>query len=156
MPIEELLATESIRTLKARYFRLLDTKRWDEWGALFVKDAVLAIPELDRTLSGREAIVAWVRRELEDVRTVHHGHTCEIEITGPETATGIWAMSDELHYPAGDRAGRSVVRGAGHYVEEYRRVDGAWLIARSELARLHLEVVRSSESTRAPRRARAS
>ena len=34
-PDESLLAIEQIRQLKARYFRLLDTKQWDEWGEVF-------------------------------------------------------------------------------------------------------------------------
>jgi hypothetical protein len=32
---------EGIRRLKARYFRLMDTKQWDEWAELFVDEARL-------------------------------------------------------------------------------------------------------------------
>ena len=42
---ERLLAVEQIRQLKARYFRLLDTKRWDEFEALFSADAVFDMRE---------------------------------------------------------------------------------------------------------------
>ena len=32
MNSEDLVEIEHIRQLKARYFRLMDQKRWNEWG----------------------------------------------------------------------------------------------------------------------------
>ncbi len=43
----------------------------------------------------------------------------EITLTGPDSATGIWAMYDRVEMP-GNR-----FEGYGHYHDEYRRVDGA-------------------------------
>ena len=34
----EFKETKAIETLKAKYFRLLDTKDWDGWRALFTDD----------------------------------------------------------------------------------------------------------------------
>lgn len=36
--VRALLDIEEIKQLKARYFRLLDTRRWDEWAQLFTVD----------------------------------------------------------------------------------------------------------------------
>ena len=38
--LKTLLAIEKIKRLKARYFRLMDLRHWDEWAELFTKDCV--------------------------------------------------------------------------------------------------------------------
>jgi ketosteroid isomerase-like protein len=136
--IHQLLDIEQIKQLKARYFRLVDTKQWDEWGKVFASDAVLEIPEGDLVHRGRAEIVANVSTVMEHLRTVHHGLMPEIEITGPDTARGVWAMSDYVEWPSEDGT-RVGLRGYGHYVEEYVREDGQWCIARSRLERLRVD-----------------
>lgn len=123
---------EEIKQLKARYFRLLDTKQWKEFGDVFTDDCALANgPIEDGVVIGRDEIVAYVKRGVERLNTVHHGHMPEIEFTGPDTASGIWAMSDRL------RADGFELDGWGHYHEEYRRCDdGCWRIASTRLTRL--------------------
>ena len=90
-------------------------------------------------VEGRDAIVASVSGALEGTRTVHHGHMPEIEITGPDTATGTWAMADYVEWPSGAAGERVGIQGYGHYVEEYVRHDGEWRIARSRLDRLRVD-----------------
>ena len=123
---------EEIKQLKARYFRLLDTKQWKEFGDVFTDDCALANgPIEDGVVIGRDEIVAYVKRGVERLNTVHHGHMPEIEFTGPDSASGIWAMFDRL------RADGFELDGWGHYHEEYRRCnDGRWRIASSRLTRL--------------------
>lgn len=130
---------EAIKRLKARYFRFLDTKQWDAWGDVFAIDCVLEVPEADGVSRGRGAIVHDVSSALEGTQTVHHGHMPEIELTGPDTARGIWAMSDYVEWPANDDGSRVGLRGYGHYVEEYVREDGEWRIARLRLERLRID-----------------
>jgi len=127
---------EQIRRLKARYFRLMDTKQWDEWADVFTADAELRFgPGPDEVLAGRDAIVAGVSRVLGDGITVHHGHTPEIDLVGPVEASGIWAMADDVTLP-GLR-----LRGAGHYHDRYRKDDdGAWRIRSTELVRLRRDL----------------
>lgn len=136
--IQRLVDIEEIKQLKARYFRLVDAKQWDEWALVFATDAVLEIPEGDLAYRGRDDIVANVSTVMAELRTVHHGHMPEIEITGPDSARGVWAMFDYVEWPAqdGERVG---LRGYGHYVEEYVREDGQWCIARSRLVRLRVD-----------------
>ncbi len=136
--IRQLLDIEEIKQLKARYFRLVDAKDWDEWALVFATDAVLEIPEGELAYRGRDEIVANVRTVMAELRTVHHGHMPEVEITGRDSARGVWAMFDYVEWPEQD--GRRVgLRGYGHYVEEYVREDGEWRISRSRLERLRVD-----------------
>ena len=43
--VKRLADIEAIKQLKARYFRLLDTKQWDDLKALFARDAQFNIGE---------------------------------------------------------------------------------------------------------------
>lgn len=132
---------EQIRQLKARYFRTMDTKDWDGMRQVFTDDV-----SIDTTASGGDVVtgadefMAFLRETLDDVITVHHGHTPEIEVTSPTTATGIWALQDILVWPNGMR-----LEGYGHYHETYEKVDGAWRIASSTLTRLHMDVTTPEE-----------
>lgn len=147
---ERLEALEALRTLKARYFRFVDTKDWDRLALLFAADAVFdrgfgqAVrdpwtggwsppePPQQELVHGRAAIVAMVRRAVEQIATVHHGHNPEIEILAPDRAAAVWAMSDELR----DRQGRLILAGRGHYEDTYKRTGEGWQIATSRLTRL--------------------
>jgi hypothetical protein len=126
---------EAIKQLKARYFRLMDTKQWQAFGDLFTEDAWLsASPDPNETFAGRADIVRRVSGVLRDATTVHHGHMPEIELTGSDTATGIWAMYDFVELP------QLVLHGWGHYHEEYAKQEGRWRIRRSRLSRLRLDI----------------
>ena len=135
---------EQIKKLKARYFRLMDTKRWEEWGEVFTEDAtvhVITTADLEVLWEGRQQIVANNSSVLSDVITVHHGHMPEIELTSAATATGIWAMFDYLVFPNG-----TFMNGYGHYHEEYVKEDGQWRIKSLLLTRLR-EEYRSENDT---------
>jgi hypothetical protein len=138
--LEELVAIEEIRQLKARYFHRMDQKRWDEWSEVFCEDVHVDISqEGSPILEGRQAFLDFLRPLLEDVKTVHHGHASEIEITGPDTATGTWSMEDNLWWPA-DQGGQHLW-GTGFYFEKYRKdPDGCWRILELKLRRTRTEV----------------
>jgi uncharacterized protein (TIGR02246 family) len=137
--LRRLLDIEEIKHLKARYFRTLDDKDWDGFAQVFTEDAVLENPEVDRVHHGREAIKEAVSAELVGTRTVHHGHMPELDITGPDTASGVWAMFDYVERPISEDGNRSGIRGYGHYFEEYIRQDGEWHIAKLRLTRLRVD-----------------
>jgi hypothetical protein len=136
--VEQLLDIEAIKQLKARYFRLMDTKQWDDWGLVFTTDCVMEVPEAEMVNHGRQEIVTNVSTALVGARTCHHGHMPEIEITGDGTARGVWAMFDYVEWPEQDGA-RVGLQGYGHYREEYVRDGGAWRIARLRLERLRID-----------------
>ena len=119
--------------MKARYFRLMDTKQWEEFAEVFAEDLVFEAPDDlgDRVVQGRDQFVRDVSSSLQGATTVHHGHMPEIELTGPDAARGTWAMEDVVEFGEGQG-----FRGYGHYTEEYVRVDGEWRIRRLVLTRL--------------------
>lgn len=137
----ELADVEAIKQLKARYFRYLDTKQWQRWRALFTDDCALP--------GGRYAnvddLVATIAAERETATTIHQGHTPEIVLTEPQSARGIWAMSDRVQFAEPARSGRAEgywgFVGAGHYEEEYRKDAGVWRISSMRLTRLWVEAL---------------
>jgi hypothetical protein len=146
---ERLLAIKNIESLKARYCRLLDTKQWPEWAALFAEDAVMDLrddvpPDLGNAIiAGRQTIVAQVRRLVGAARTVHQVHAPEIELEPPRLATGVWAMQDVVIWAdaaASPLPGTTSVRGFGHYHETYELQGGRWLIKSLKLTRLLLDI----------------
>jgi uncharacterized protein (TIGR02246 family) len=139
--LQQLFDLEAIKQLKARYFRLMDTKQWDEWAQVFTEDAVFEIPEGDAVYHGRNEIVSRVSTVLTTARTCHHGHTPEIELTGDDTARGVWAMFDYVEWPEKEDGTRTGLQGFGHYRDEYVRDGGGWRIAKSRLDRLRVDPI---------------
>ncbi|MGI9602773.1 MAG: nuclear transport factor 2 family protein [Acidimicrobiales bacterium] len=136
---------ESIKQLKARYFRLMDTKQWDDWGECFTRDCHFdTAVEMERNgldgslgiIDGRADLVAYMRQWVDPAETVHHGHMPEIELVTPDEARGTWAMYDRVRVP-GDPA--LEFEGYGHYHETYRKGDdGRWRIADLRLSRIRV------------------
>ncbi|TDC31882.1 nuclear transport factor 2 family protein [Micromonospora sp. 15K316] len=127
---------ESIKRLKARYFRFVDEKKHDELAALFTPDANLVTDGV--TWKSPQEFAYTIRDLTGGAPSVHHGHMPEIEITGPDTASGIWAMEDLLTFPAGPNAPEGH-NGYGQYRETYQRVDGEWLIDSVLLTRFRMD-----------------
>jgi hypothetical protein len=131
---------EAIKQLKARYFRLMDTKDWDGYFALFTDDVVIDTSEDGAAVvEGLAEFAPFLRSVIGDVTTVHHGHMPEIELTSPTTAKGVWSMEDKLWWPEGGPM--THLHGYGHYHETYVKVDGQWRIKTLKLTRLHREIV---------------
>lgn len=147
--LETLLAIEEIKRLKARYFRLMDTKDWAGFAEVFTQDAVFDVygaleekPDLSGAqaapIQGRSAIVDYVSSGIDPLTSAHYGHMPEIEILSGDSATGIWALYDILRPPAGGPF--ALFRGHGHYHERYSRADGQWRIASLRITRLMVEM----------------
>lgn len=142
-PVTRLEAVEQIRKLKARYFRLMDTKQWDELATLFAPDLQVLSPSGEVWLSGGGAFAGSLRSSLERAVSCHQGFTAEIEILDAHTATGIWAMQDVITWEdRHPREGWKSIVGRGHYHETYRKIDGDWRIGSLMLTRLSLDVAR--------------
>lgn len=137
MQPSDLVELEQIRQLKARYFRLLDQRRWAEWADVFTEDIVATLQAVKREIryEGRDNLVQNISAFLADAVTVHHGHMPELELTGPDTARGIWSMFDIVRKP------ETTLHGYGHYEEEYVKQDGTWRIKTLHLTRLHTELL---------------
>jgi hypothetical protein len=146
-PLTRLTAIEEIKQLKARYFRLMDTRDWEGMSLTFCSDAVWdcsqgfqytpldgdPIGPVGPITKGRHAIIAWLKEALHGKATVHHGHCHEITIDGEGSAHGVIAMTDYIR--KADRKTPLLVA-AGHYHDLYLVEDGAWRISRTKLTRL--------------------
>jgi uncharacterized protein (TIGR02246 family) len=143
--VERLEAIEEIKQLKARYFRCMDTKDWDGFTAVFAPDARMdvsgEVSDGRGVTTGNRAIAAFVRGSIDNVTTVHHGHTPEIDVRSPTNAAGVWAMEDHLWWPDGSPI--TTMHGYGHYHETYEKQEGRWLITSTTLTRLRVDVQRA-------------
>jgi hypothetical protein len=133
----------AIATLKARYFRLLDTKDWAGWRELFTDDLEFYM-DVDSLLPtdaapitvGGDDFVEYVSKLLTTAVTVHQGHMPEITFTDERTASGVWAMFDWVD----NLAENDSIQGFGHYHENYLKgPDNRWRIQRLHLTRIRID-----------------
>jgi hypothetical protein len=140
-----LLAIESIKQTKARYFRFLDTKDWVGFASVFTTDAQMDMREETRdennVINGNQNIANYASQSVAGIITVHHGHMPEIEFVSDTSAAVIWAMEDKLWKPEGSslQLPFNFMHGYGHYRETYRRVGAQWLIQTLKLTRLRVD-----------------
>lgn len=154
--LEDLLSIEAIHQLKARYCRFVDTKQWDRLAGLFAPGARLDGFGSAPDGSDSATFVSGISKRLANVISIHHCHTPEIRLEGPDRARGIWAMMDYLDFgdgqpPAEAPNSRGFV-GYGYYEEEYRRIDGVWLLAYMRLTRQRIEALRPDHPRAMPGR----
>lgn len=74
--------------------------------------------------------------------SVHMGHQSEIDVDDADHARGVWLLDDLVTFPANavNPYAGATIRGHGHYVETYVRLDGAWRFQTIDLHRLRIEV----------------
>ena len=132
--VRRLCDIQEIVQLKARCCRLIDTKDWAGYGELLVDDFRLISDAGTRT--SRDEVVSLLTNSLQDATTVHQVHMPEISVTG-DVATAIWAMNDYVSFPS--EGSPYVIRGYGHYHEEYVRTPDGWRVASSTLERLRVD-----------------
>lgn len=149
MTVEELVAIEEIKHLKAIYFYTVDMKDWETIPTLFTADAEIDFssePEIagqresaagsvvdseSWTFTGGSNYAAWLSSVLTGVVSIHNGHDPLITLVDDGSAAkGIWPMVDRLETKG------EVFSGFGHYHDEYRRVDGRWLISKLVMVRM--------------------
>jgi hypothetical protein len=149
MTLDELTALEEIRRLKAAYFRCIDTKDWTALEALCTPDVEADMRDASGTrdesaiVRGAHAFADGIRRSVSHLVTVHHGHSPELTLSSPTTATGIWAMEDKLWAVPGvaNHLPFSVFHGFGHYHERYERFADGWRIKATRLTRLRVDTI---------------
>jgi hypothetical protein len=143
MELEQLPELYESQVLKARYFRYMDTKQWDQFRDVFTDDMQLCMDDapvpgpMEPTFSNPDILIDFLKK-MPDAITVHHGHMPEIEFVDRDNATGIWAMYDWVD----DEVLGGAWVGFGHYHERYRRCsDGKWRICSVHLTRLRVNEV---------------
>lgn len=133
-PLERLLATEEIRTLRTKYAHLLDSNRIDRLDEVFSSDAIVDAGRgqwegLDAVVSGlREAYAAYDRTG-DGVYPFHHAIMNHwVEFTEPGVAEGRSYLIDLQTDPSKERW---ILLGT--YADEYRLQNGGWRISRTRL-----------------------
>jgi hypothetical protein len=140
-PLEEI---ESIKKLKYKYFRCLDSKRWAELAECFAPDATSSYDGGKYSFQGRAQILGFLEAALgrPTMITLHQGHHPEIELTSPTTATGTWYLEDQVI----DAKRNTTLRGAAFYHDEYVKLDGAWKLQSTGYVRTFEEMQDRSET----------
>ena len=141
--VQRLLDIESIKQLKSRYCRFIDTKQWERLRDLFTADARFEGLGSAPTGAGVEEFVGGISTRLARAVAVHHCHTPDIAFVDADTARGVWAMQDFVQWlepiELREAPGAQGFVGFGHYEEEYRRIDGQWKIRLLRLTRLRID-----------------
>jgi uncharacterized protein (TIGR02246 family) len=146
MTPEDLVEIEALKRLKYRYARLIDQKDWDGLAECFTPDATASYGGGNQRLEGRDAILRFLRGNLEST-TMITSHTVgqpEIELTGPETAKATWALQDLVI----DTSRGFTVRGASFYTDEYAKADGEWKLTHTSYKRVYEELARRPDNVR--------
>jgi SnoaL-like protein len=139
---EQLQDIEEIKTLKARYIRFGDTKRWDDLAKLLTHDFTALFEIAPRfgkdqprraEISGRDLFIDTWASALVGVITMHAVFLPEITLVGSTTANGVWGMHDLVKMP------KCVFEGWGHYHDHYVKEHGVWMIKASRVTRIHTE-----------------
>ena len=123
---------EAIKKLKAKYWRCLDKKLWDELDNVFAEEAIVDYGP-GQQVQGKKAIVQFIKDSLagESTVTFHGGHTPEIDITSDTTARGIWPLQDYVIINQ-----NITMVGYGHYEDEYVKENGQWRKKSVKLTRI--------------------
>ena len=135
--IERLVALEEIKQLKARRDRAVDMKDWATFESLHAPDHRSHADGFEEWTSAAQ-LVANIKANLEGVTTIHHSHTPDIRFQSAVTATGIWAMEDNLYWMQGDQ--EHWLRGFGFYHETYEKRDGQWVFTTRKLKRITVKM----------------
>ncbi|WP_437773407.1 nuclear transport factor 2 family protein [Arthrobacter sp. KNU40] len=135
----------AITDLKARYFRYVDDKRWDQLPELFTDDAHFGGFAFDS--SGTTAdFVSALSAFLNDTHSEHRGTMPRLRMVDANTVRAVWTMSDYVTWEPDSRVYKNVpiegmygIRGYGLYEEEYLRTPAGWRISFSRLVRTRID-----------------
>lgn len=125
----------AIEELKARYLNALDCNDWEAMEACLTPDIEVSFAGGRHRYSGREAVMDFYANSTlaqPENRSNHVTTNPLIDIDGPNSARGVWRLTDHVHRPG---AG-SLLVGSGIYEDTYRRTPDGWKIAKSTYDRL--------------------
>jgi len=118
---------EAIKSLKYRYFDACDRKQPERMKECFLPGEVLIDYGRVGSYSSREELAeAFTRMAChEHIVEMHHAQNPLIELQGPDRAQGHWG----LYYYMINTRDRNITQLGATYDDEYRKVDGQWLIS---------------------------
>lgn len=149
--IEQLSAIETIRCLKSRYFRGVDSGDGALVRRILAEDCVLDyrgcctdpasghdyFPAMNTVMEGRTAWPDSGGLGAMGIVSVHQSHDCDIEFTGSHAASAIFSMTDRLYMPEGWEY--SMMQGFGFYHETYELLEDGWQLKTLRIQRIRVE-----------------
>jgi hypothetical protein len=134
--VQKLLDLEEIKNLRNKYGHYLDSNSMTELGELFALDAVCDFGQ--GPLRGRDAIRNGLQQAFIDYDLERRGshpflHAVTnhwVELIDADTAQGRCYLLDLQTIAKPTRDPWILL---GSYADEYRRIDGKWYLARSQL-----------------------
>jgi hypothetical protein len=121
--LQRLVDREELKELRAKYCYYVDEQHWEPFFDLFVPDPTLDFGGMG-VYEGRDGLERFAAEFVEG-RLEGSAHMLSnpiLEVDGDE-ATGRWYVEAPLTFADGTGAWRQ-----GWYRDEYRRLDGDWLI----------------------------
>lgn len=155
--LQRLVAIESIKNTKAKYWLGVDTKDWELLGNTFCEDATFDIrgerdlkpgelysklPPFEQALAegdelvnkGRANIIRFISSVMQHWVSVHQGWGFIIDFISDERAKVIIPQIDYID------DGQHTMKGHGHYHEIFRKdLDGVWRIEQFVLTRMRMD-----------------
>lgn len=139
--VDELIAIQNCTDLVTRYTHYIDLGQTDKVWELFSEDGIWEMPAAHLRFEGREQLQAGISANLSGDTWLAR-HICTntlIDLTGPDTATGISYMINYRHYfdhpidAAADLdrelAPIGPVRHIGEYLDRFVRTEAGWRFA---------------------------
>lgn len=129
---QELSDRFEIQDLVFRYSQIIDAKRFDELRDVFTEDAHIDYSAFGGTVGGREEIIAFLHKVMGLFpNTQHLNANVQIEVDGDRARGRVMCFNPQEMSLPGD-AGTQVFLLGLWYVDEYRRTEAGWRIARRE------------------------
>lgn len=154
--LSELVAYEQIRRMKFRYMRAIDTHDLEIMRDVFCEDCRSWFGNGTYSNEGKANVLGFFERLLvPGFISSHIAVHSEIDLHSEDAASAIWRVEDTCHfiepYPTGlafPVEEFRLLQGAGHYYDEYVRIEGAWKIKSSGYVRIyeHMEYRDGRES----------
>lgn len=128
--VARLTDSADILQLKHRYFNACDAKQPEVVTDCFAPGKVeIDYGHIGRFTRREDFVAVFVELGCHDyIVDMHHAQNPIIDITGDDTATGTFG----LHFHSLNTRDKTAFKLAGIYHDAFRRIDGRWLISRSQ------------------------
>ena len=126
MGIDDLLAEREIHRKMVAFARAMDDRAWGAFAEFTLEDMTADLGQGE--LSGRDTIVAFIRSFLDDCGPTQHLLGNILVDVKDDTAHSTADVCD-MHIGLGAKS-HLTFRTLGRYHDEWRQVDGTWLMVR--------------------------
>ena len=136
MDIQRLMDIEAIKQLKHAYFRCVDTANLEELATLFHEDVEVHFKGggYEWNLNGKQEYVDNIGMAFsKEAVGQHNAHHPEIQLLSETEATGMWYLADNMWILNHN----SFTTGTALYWDRYEKVDGKWLIKKTNYERIY-------------------